>query len=232
MKTSFWTRLLDVVSPRPCAVCGRRLSASEQVICASCHLHLPLTRFEQQPLDNPMARLFWGRFPVERAAALFYYEPQSDLSQPIYDMKYRSMPELGESLGRIAAQQFAAAGFFDGIDALVPVPITRRRLWQRGYNQSMKIARGVSSLTGIPIYNNVVRRTHFNESQTAKHSRERLQNVADAFCLANGERIAGKHILIIDDIVTTGATVTACGCELAKAQGVCISVLSLGLTKS
>ena len=232
MRTSFLTKLLDVISPRTCAICGERLSVNEQVLCATCHMHLPLTLYEQQALDNPMARLFWGHFPVERASALFFYEPQSPTSKMIYDMKYRSMPEIGEALGSIAARQFATAGFFEGIDALVPMPITRRRQWQRGYNQSMEIARGVKVVTGIPIFNKVVRRVTFHESQTAQHSWERLRNVDDAFRLIHPNHIAGKHILLIDDIVTTGATVTACGRELAKAPDVRISILSLGLTKA
>ncbi len=232
MRTSFWTRLLDVVSPRTCAVCGGRLTANERVLCAACHLHLPLTGFEHSSLDNPMARLFWGHFPVEHAAALFFYEPQSPTSQMIYDMKYHSMPEIAEALGSIAARQFAEAGFFNGIDAVVPMPITRRRQWQRGYNQSMEIARGVSEVTTLPIYNNVVKRTRFKESQTTKHARQRLLNVEDAFSLTAPDRIVGKHILLVDDIVTTGATIIACGRELAKAPGVRISILTLGLTKS
>ena len=232
MKTSFWTRLFDLISPRSCPVCGKRLSVNECVLCASCHLHLPLTGFEQSPLDNPMARLFWGQFPVERAAALFFYQPQAPVSQLVYDMKYRGRPELGEHLGAITARHFAAAGFFEGIDALVPVPITRRRQWQRGYNQSLEIARGVSSFTHIPVWQHVVSRARFHESQTRKHVWERLRNVEDAFQLRTPDKIAGRHILLVDDIVTTGATIIACGSELAKAPGVKISVMALGLTKS
>lgn len=232
MRTSFWTRLFDTIAPRTCAICGERLSVNEQVLCAPCHLHLPLTGYEHSPLDNPMARLFWGQFPVERAAAMFFYEPQAGTSQMIYDMKYRSMPELAEAMGQIVARQFAETAFFEGIDALIPMPITRRRQWQRGYNQSMEIARGVSSQTGLPIYRNVVRRTHFLQSQTTQHARERMHNVDHAFRLDDARRIAGKHLLIIDDIVTTGATIIACGRELAKAPDVRISILTLGLTKS
>lgn len=232
MKTSFWTKLLDVISPRSCAICGRRLSANEQVLCAVCHLHLPATGFESKPLDNPLARLFWGIMPVERAAALFFYEPKSKVSQLIFDMKYRSLPEVGEAMGELTARKFAAKGFFEGIDAIIPMPITRHRQWKRGYNQSMMIARGVSYVTGIPIYNNVVRRTKFTESQTKMSAQDRLQNVDDAFRLTDAQKIADKHILLIDDIITTGATVSACGRELAKAHGVSISVLALGMTKS
>lgn len=232
MRTSFWTRLLDLISPRLCPVCGRRLSVNERVLCAPCHLHLPMTGFHHSPLDNPMARLFWGQFPVERAAALFFYQPHAPLSQLIYDMKYHGRPELGEHVGAITARLFTEAGFFEGVNALVPMPITRRRQWQRGYNQSMEIARGVSSVTHIPVWQHVVSRTHFQESQTRKNAWERLRNVEDAFLLRTPDKIAGQHIMLIDDIVTTGATIIACGRELAKAPGVKISVMALGLTKS
>jgi len=232
MKTSLLTRLFDVVSPRVCSICGRRLAVNEQVICASCHLHLPYTHLECNALDNEMARLFWGHFPTERAAALFYYEPRSAVNQLVYDMKYRSMPEIGEAMGTVVAQRFSVEHFFEGVDAIIPMPITRRRQWQRGYNQSMEIARGISKVTSLPIYNNVVRRVSFQQSQTTQQGQERLHNVEHAFRLEDGEKIVGRHLLIVDDIVTTGATVIACGRELAKAGDVRISVLSLGLTKS
>ena len=232
MRTSFWTKLLDIISPRACAICGERLSANELVLCGVCHMHLPVTHFEQKPLDNPMARLFWGRFPVERAAALFFYESQAPVSRLIYDMKYHNMPEVARNMGILTARRFAASGFFDGIDALVPMPITWRRKWKRGYNQSYEIARGISEVTRLPIFKDVVKRVRFKQSQTRQHAWERLHNVDDAFRLVRPEKIDGLHLLLIDDIVTTGATATACACELAKASGVRISILSLGLTKS
>ena len=232
MRTSIWSRLLDVISPRTCSVCGGRLSANESVVCATCHLHLPQTHYEQNPLDNPMARLFWGRFPIEKAAALFFYEPQGYVSRLIYDMKYHGFPETCQYMGEIMARQMSKAGFFDGIDALVPMPLTWRRQWKRGYNQSMEMARGIKSVTGLPIYNKVVKRTHFRQSQTTQHAYERMMNVEDAFLLKKGGRIEGTHILLVDDIVTTGSTITACASELAKAQGVRISILTMGFTKS
>ena len=96
MKTSFWTKLFDLISPRLCAICGTRLSAEEEMLCAGCMLHLPRTGFVQHPYDNLMARRFWGQFPVERAAALFFYGPQSELAKVVYDLKYRGRAEIGE----------------------------------------------------------------------------------------------------------------------------------------
>ena len=232
MRTSFWTRLFDLVSPRTCLACGERLSPNEQVLCPVCHLHLPLTHYEHSPLDNPLARLFWGHFDVEHAAALFYYEPHAVLSHLIYAIKYNGRKEAAQAMGTIMARQFAAEGFFDGIEALVPMPITWRRKWKRGYNQSTEIARGVERITGIPVVTKAVRRVRFQASQTSKHARERLENVENSFQLVHADSIAGKHILLIDDIITTGATVTACATELQKAPGVSISIMALGFTKS
>ena len=229
---SFWSRLLDLISPRMCVVCSRRLSVSEEVICATCNLHLPRTGFQRDPYENIMAKTFWGQIPIERATALFYYEPHAETANILYDMKYRNHPEIGEVMGRMMAKEFQPAGFFDGIDGIVPVPLARKRERQRGYNQSQELAKGISEVVGLPIYNKVVKRCKFEGSQTSRGRWERNENVEKMFQLTDGERICGKDLLLIDDVVTTGATIIACAKELVKAGGVKISVLSLGFTKS
>lgn len=231
MKTSFWSRLFDLIAPRTCAICGSRLSPNENAICGTCQLHLPLTRYEQAAYDNPMARLFWGLLPVERAAALFFYEPRSETARFIYDLKYFQRPDIGVTMGMKAARQFSPHDFFTGIDAIVPIPVTRTRRWRRGYNQSEQIATGISSVTGLPVYKNVVVRDRFTESQSHKNALERRSNVANAFRLIDADKIRNKHLLMVDDIVTTGATIIACGEELCKAGNVKLSILSLGLTQ-
>ena len=129
------------------------------------------------------------------------------------------------------AQYHQPFHFFDDIDVIIPLPISTKRSWQRGYNQSNLLARGISLVTGITVDNEVVRRKTFAKSQTHLSPTERRENVKDAFQLINEERIKGKHLLLIDDVVTTGATIIACAQELAKAEGVRISVLSVGFTK-
>ena len=177
-----------------------------------------------------MARLFWGLLPVERAAALFYFEPRSELARLIYQLKYNQRPDIGITMGSVVARLFDEHDFFGGIEAIVPIPITRRRRWHRGYNQSEQIARGISSVTGLPIYNKVVVRDHFTESQAHKTALERRDNVATAFRLVDADRVRGRHLLLVDDIVTTGSTIIACGREICKANDVRLSILSLGLT--
>ena len=231
-KISLWQRLLDLLAPRLCTVCGRRLSLTEQVLCASCNMHLPRTGFQLNASDNMMARLFWGIIPVERAAALFYYEASSKDSNIIYDLKYHDHPEIGEEMGQMIAREFAESGFFDGIDLIVPVPLARSRQRHRGYNQSQCIAEGIADVTGLPLSKRAVRRTTFKKSQTQMGRWERQENVADVFRLTDAAAVSGKHVLLVDDVVTTGATMTACARELLTAGNVKLSLLSLGFAKS
>ncbi len=229
---SFWTRLLDLISPRLCVVCGQRLSITEETLCSKCNLHLPRTGFQHDPYENIMAKMFWGRIPIERAVALFYHEPHAETANIIYELKYKNHPEIGATIGRMAARELQLTDFFEGIEAIIPVPLAKKRQRQRGYNQSMEIAKGISEITGLPIYNKVVRRNIFEGSQTSKGRWERNENVDKVFELLDGESIRGRHLLVVDDVVTTGATVVACCRQLVKAGNVKISVMSIGFAKS
>lgn len=231
-RISFIHHLLDVVAPRFCVVCHHRLSVSEQVICAACNLHLPRTYFCQHPLDNMLARLFWGIIPVERAAALFYYEAGSQTANILYDLKYHDHPEIGNVMGRMIAREFSEAGFFEGIDVIVPVPLSRSRQFWRGYNQSLELARGISNVTGIPVARNAIRRLRFNKTQTHLGHTDRRENVDGVFQLKDATLIEGRHVLLVDDVITTGATMTSCAQELLKANNVRLSLLSLGFVKA
>ena len=229
--TSFWHRLIMLIAPRACPVCGQRLTVGEEVICARCNLHLPRTHFAANAYENEMAKLFWGRIPIERAAALFYYEAGSEVSRIIYDLKYHHHPEIGWEMGRLAAQECARDAFFEGIDMIVPIPLAKRRERQRGYNQSTEIARGVAHATGLPIRSKVVRRIRFEGSQTQQSLQGRHENVEGVFELCWKADVQGKHILLIDDIVTSGATIVSCANELRKGGAAHFSILSLGFAK-
>lgn len=228
---SFWSRLLDLISPRLCVVCGNRLAVTEEVVCSKCYLHLPRTDFDNDLYENVMAKLFWGQIKLEKATALFYYEAHAETAKILYELKYKNHPEIGVVMGRMMARELMKSGLFDDIDAIVPVPLARKRERQRGYNQSLELAKGVSEVTGLPIANLVIRRTKFVGSQTQRGRWERNENVAHVFELVD-ENISGQHLLLIDDVVTTGATVIACAKEMQKASNVKISVLALGFAKS
>ena len=231
-RVSFWSRLTDLIVPRSCGACGARLTESEQVLCARCNLHLPRTGYASNAYDNEMATLFWGRIAIERCAAWFFYQAASQSSRIIYELKYNDRPEYAHQLGMTMASELLSTGFFDGIDLIIPIPLTRRRQRQRGYNQSIEIAQGIHETTGIHVNSRIVTRTSFTGSQTQKDRWQRADNVEGVFRLRQAEAVQGRHVLIVDDVVTTGATICSCASEIAKAGDVRFSVLALGFSKS
>jgi ComF family protein len=178
-----------------------------------------------------MAQLFWGLAPIEKAAALFYYHPHSETAQLVYRLKYNNRPDIGEDMGRVMACEFQATDFFSDIDVLLPVPLASKRLRQRGYNQSEQLAIGISDITHLPIVSKALRRKHFQQSQTTLNRWQRQENVTDTFQLKEEHLLQGKHVLLIDDICTTGATLIACANVLKDIEDIRISVLTLGFTK-
>ena len=225
------TRILDFISPRLCVVCGQRLAPTERSLCGVCLFHLPRTNFHLKPLDNPMAQLFWVLSPVEKAAALFYYHPHAEMAQMVYRLKYNNRPDIGENMGRVMASELQQSDFFSDIDVLLPVPLSSKRLRQRGYNQSEMLARGVSDVTHLPLVTKALCRKEFHQSQTKLTRWQRQENVADTFHLVDDSRLKGRHVLLIDDVCTTGATLIACANALKDVEGIRISVLTLGFTK-
>lgn len=230
--TEFFVRTINLISPKKCAVCGCRLAIGEDVICTVCNIHLPRTHFAEKPYDNVMAKMFWGRIPLERAAAMFYYEPRSEVSRIIYSMKYFNHPEAGEFMGRMLAEEIRDGGFFESVDLIIPVPLARSRQRKRGYNQSEEIARGIGDIVGLPVITDAVRRKSFATSQTKMDRWQRIDNVKDVFEVTKSGVFHGKHVLIVDDVVTTGATIISCAKEISKCGDVKFSVLCLGFTKS
>jgi len=195
-------------------------------------LHLPRTTYQFTPDDNPMVQLFWHLTPVRHAAALIYYEPHSEVARIVYDMKYRERPDVAEDMGRLMANEMMMARFFDGIDLLLPVPLSPKRLRQRGYNQSERLACGISDITHLPVVTKALRRKHFLKSQTQLSRHERQENVTDMFELYDDTLLRDKHVLLIDDICTTGATLIACADAIKDVEGIRISILTFGFTKS
>ena len=179
-----------------------------------------------------MAQLFWHLAPIERAAALFFYQPHSETASLVYQLKYADRPDIGEDMGRLMATELQHAAYFTGIDALLPVPLSSKRLRQRGYNQSEMLARGIRELTQLPIVNGAIIRRHFHQSQTQLSRQDRQANVSDTFELRDDSQLRDKHVLLVDDICTTGATLIACANAISHVAGIRISILTLGFTKS
>lgn len=222
-------QLLDLAAPRVCSACGRRLNDNENVFCATCMMRLPRTDFLARPRDNEMAQTFWGRVShFEKAYAFIYHQPHSDSARGVYQIKYFDMPDTGIDIGELMGRQMKATGFTDDIDIILPVPLAKERERQRGFNQSEMIAQGISYATGTKVASNIVRRVSFHGSQTKRDRQERAENVENAFRLKDGKCIVGKHVLIVDDIVTTGATIVAMAKQITQLPRVRVSVAAIG----
>ena len=218
--------LISLLFPRYCKVCGRRLTHSENHLCISCLLELPRTHYEQIP-ENLLMQHFIEWPEVVSATAYLYYYKEGKYSSLIHHLKYHDHPEVGTYLGRLAATELRESGFFDGIDLIIPVPLSRKRYRQRGYNQSDYIAQGISEVTHIALRTDCLVRTVDTDTQTHKSKEERWKNTKDIFQVVNPETLKGKHLLLIDDVATTGATLHACASTLLTLPGVRISIFAL-----
>ena len=235
--------ILDFLLPRYCPVCKNRLQVEERAICKNCLSDLPRTRQwifpqngsgigEKKFEEGAFAKLFWTRLPeLTKAIAFLNFRPKSEIAEIVYDFKYRGMRNTAVEMGRIAAEEILPSGFFDGINALVPLPLNKSRYRERGYNQSERIAYGISLITGIPVETEYVVRRSFKTSQTSLSKIERPDNVKDVFCLGEkADEMRGKHILIVDDVVTTGATTAACAKVVLQMSDTRVSIFALGHT--
>ena len=165
-KYSLLHRLVDLLSPSSCCCCGQRLAQHEQFLCLPCQRHLPYTDHHLSAEDNEVARLFWRRIPIQKAATLYRHQPDAQCARIIYDIKYHYQPELARHMGKMMATIFNASGFFSAIDAIVPVPLTKRRQRERGYNQSQLLAEGMAEVVHLPVECQWLQRTTFVKSQT------------------------------------------------------------------
>lgn len=223
-----WTDLWELFFPRCCVVCGRRLQQSEEYLCLHCLGRLPLTGMHRHP-DNPMEKQLWGKFPLGRATSFLYYAKEGYTQKVVFALKYYGVSRLGIFLGRRMAAELMPSGFFQDIDYLVPVPLHEKKKRQRGYNQSEMLAEGISSVTGIPVSDRLVIRGQFTETQTRMKAHERWTNVSGAFVCSAPEAFEGKHILLVDDVMTTGSTLVSCADALSGVSRLRISVLTLAL---
>lgn len=223
------TSIADLFMPRHCAVCSRVLSYGEEHICVECLTDVPLTRLHRVKF-NTVEQLFAGKVPVERASGIFYYSKNSPYDNILYDTKYHNVPDLARYVAQTFSLELAGDGFFTGIDAIVPIPLHRLKHAARGYNQSEHVARGFSNTSGIPVLNAIVA-TREHSTQTRKGAFERWQNTRGIFSLAPGaaEAIEGKHILVVDDVITTGATIESAISTMLPVPGTRFSVLTLAV---
>lgn len=218
--------LKELLFPRYCKVCRRRLAHNEQHLCVSCLLELPRTHYERTP-NNLLMQHFMEWPEVVAATSYFYYDKEGRYSSLIHHLKYYDHPEVGTYLGRLAATELRASGFFEGIDLIIPVPLSKNKLRKRGYNQCDYIAQGISQIIGTDLHTHCIERTVNTDTQTRKSRSERWKNTEKIFQVTHANTLKGKHILLVDDVATTGATLHACTSAILKVPNVRISIFTL-----
>ncbi len=222
----FFSSLVALFFPRLCASCNAALLGSEDGLCTTCLYELPYTPFHQDR-DNRMARQLWGRVPVLAATALFYFRKGSGVQHVVHRLKYKQQPQLGNLLGKLLAHRLRDAAAFGSPDLVVPVPLHPLREKARGYNQSAHFAAGIGGDLGLPVLSgNLLRQTE-TQTQTRKSRFSRYENMKDVFTVRDPEVFTGKHLLLADDVLTTGATVEACCIALLAIPGVRVSVATI-----
>ena len=227
--------LRDVASlilPRTCLACGRVLLENEACICLACRYNMPLTNYAKRK-DNPVKLLFENVLPVESAAAMFWFVGGTEWQRIIHSFKYYGRWFFAQKMGEWLGEELHDSGNFDDIDLIIPIPLHYRRRLRRGYNQSEQLALGVGRKMGVKCDFSSVRRRFYNDSQTSKSRSERWDNVEEIFDVRSVERLRGRHILLVDDVLTTGATMASCASTILKAcEGeVRISVASLAVSR-
>ncbi|MCX6271001.1 MAG: phosphoribosyltransferase family protein [Bacteroidetes bacterium] len=218
--------LLGLFLPRLCLACGNNRFDHEEYICGLCWLRLPRTRFHLET-DNPVSRVFWGRVWLEHATACFYYSKGNKVQHLIHQLKYKGHQELGVFLGEKYGKQLMKVPSLAGADSLIPVPLHPKKQRKRGYNQSEAIARGLAAAMGIEVLTEALVRSRATDTQTRKNRYTRWKNVENIFVVKDSGKLAGKHVILIDDVITTGSTLEACIQAVQQIPGVRVSVVAL-----
>jgi ComF family protein len=216
---------LHLLFPHICAGCGTDLLNKESMLCIRCIADLPETNFAAHA-GNPVEKMLWGRMPLVSAAAAYYFSKESLIQRLIHQFKYKANKDLGLQLGRLLGKYLVQSDRFNA-DALVPLPLFEVKERKRGYNQATVLCDGMAEVMKIPVLKNVINRPQHTDTQTKKGRLDRWQNMEGKFMLHDKKLINHKHLLLIDDVITTGATLEACGSELLKGENVKLSIATL-----
>jgi len=227
--STFFNDLLHLLYPHACAGCGSDIISEAQLLCVECSAGLPLTNFFDINA-NPVEKIFWGRIPVIGAGSLVYFTKQSIMQRLLHLLKYRGNKEVGLYFGRRIAEDIMDSPRFGDIDVIVPLPLHLKKQRSRGYNQAEVISTGLAEKLKLPVVTNAVNRKRRTTTQTHMNRIDRWGNMEGKFELTRPQYLAGKHVLLVDDVITTGATLEACGAEILKAEGCRLSIASVAYT--
>jgi ComF family protein len=212
--------------PNICTGCGSDIIEDDNLLCLQCLNALPHTGFAMHA-NNPVEKIFWGRLPLTAAMSEFYFSKGTVIQQLVHEFKYKGNKEAGKYLGAMMGSSLLCNNRFNKIDALVPLPLYADKEHKRGFNQAMILCKGISEVMNIPVITGIVIRKRFTQTQTKKLRDERWQNVEGSFNVNNKAQLQDKHILLVDDVITTGATLEACGKEILNINNVQLSVATL-----
>ncbi|NCX94862.1 MAG: ComF family protein [Chitinophagia bacterium] len=214
--------------PELCYGCNKPLIAQEDVLCVACEQAIPLTQYAHAEHNETSERLA-GRIPLLYAYSLAYFTDNGIIQHLLHQLKYNNRKEIAHYLGKFAAKRIVDATWATPIHGIIPVPMHPAKEAARGYNQSVLIAEGIASVLNIPVYSNHLYRTRKTESQTKKTRAERAENIKDSFAVKNLIELSGKHLLLVDDVLTTGATLEACAIPLLSEKSIKISLATLAI---
>lgn len=220
--------LLFLFFPEVCTSCNRVLVTNEKVLCTICKRKLPKTNYHLWK-DNPMEKHFWGRVNFERASAFYYFRKETGVQQLLHQLKYKGRDDIGVFLGHEYGNELKSKQVTEGIDFIVPVPLHTSRERTRGFNQAYKFGQGISEATNIPIRKDFLWRAVASSTQTKKTRFERWKNVGEIFRTKKENELHGKHLLLVDDVMTTGSTIEACSRALLNATDVKLSVATIAV---
>jgi ComF family protein len=215
-----------LIFPQLCPACRASLIANEHILCTDCLYNLPYTNFHTKS-DNIVAKQFWGKLNIEGAYSLYYFSKGGKVQNMMHQFKYNGMEQIGNVLGGIAGKQLAQSTVFNTADIIIPVPLHKKRLKERGYNQSACFAEGLAHQLSAVVEVNSLIRTVATKTQTHKSRFARFENMKEVFAVKDPERLINKHVLLVDDIVTTSSTLEACGIELLKVPGLKLSIATI-----
>ena len=226
LSQSYLSDFVSLLFPQLCPACGNSLMAGEDVICTDCKFTLPFTNFHLQP-GNIVARQFWGKVELQGAYALYYFSKGGKVQNLMHHFKYKGMQQIGVSLGNIAGEQLIKSDIFNSVDVIIPVPLHKKRLKERGYNQSTCFANGLAQKLNAVVDDVNLVRVRATETQTHKSRFSRFENMQEVFTVMNPEKLKDKHILLVDDVITTGSTLEACSLQLLKVDGLKLSIATI-----
>ncbi len=217
---------LHLFYPHVCKGCGSDVIEDENLLCLQCINNLPYTNFSVHA-NNPVEKIFWGRLPLTAAMSEFYFAKGTVIQRLVHEFKYKGNKDVGMYLGAMMGSSLISNNRFKKIDALIPLPLYADKEHKRGFNQANILCEGIAEMMNIPVIKGNVIRKRFTQTQTKKHRQERWQNVEGSFKVDNIAQLKDKHLLLVDDVITTGATLEACGKEILIIDNVKLSVATL-----